>query len=179
MGVPTFTDGRVVVRALEEQDIESYIAAFAGDDSLLNLIGWEDVPSRERVERWLAEHWDPPPMREWEFVVADAETDAFLGAIMLHSCDWKNQRAEVGFWLAADARGRGIGSAALDLVLDWAFGVLGLDRIEMTALPENEDVPRIAKKFGFAYEGCLRKRNYERGRRVDLLIWGLLRDDRL
>ena len=47
----------------------------------------------------------------------------------------------------------------------------------MTALPENENVPHIAEKFGFTYEGCLRKRNYERGRRVDLLIWGLLKDD--
>lgn len=177
MGVPRFTDGRVVVRALEAKDIDPYIAAFAADDSLLNLIGVEDVPSREHVERWFGENWDPPPMRAWEFVVADAETDVFLGTIMLHSCDWKNQRAEVGFWLAADARGRGIGSAALQLILGWAFDVLELDRIEMTALPENEDVPRIAKKFGFTYEGCLRKRNYERGRRVDLLIWGLLRDD--
>jgi ribosomal-protein-serine acetyltransferase len=36
---------------------------------------------------------------------------------------------------------------------------------------------RIAERFGFTFEGTLRKRNFERGQRVDLLIWGLLRDE--
>jgi ribosomal-protein-serine acetyltransferase len=116
-------------------------------------------------------------MRSWEFVVADAGTNVFLGAIMLHSCDWKNRRAEIGVWIAASARGRGIASAAFALLLDWAFDEAGLERIEMTALPENVAIPHIAKKFGFTYEGTLRKRNFERGRRVDLLIWGLLREE--
>jgi ribosomal-protein-serine acetyltransferase len=89
----------------------------------------------------------------------------------------ENTCAEVGFWIQANARGRGVGSAALRLMLDWAFNDLGLERIEMTALPENTSVPHIAAKFGFTYEGCLRQRNYERGRRVDLLIWGLLKDE--
>jgi RimJ/RimL family protein N-acetyltransferase len=178
VGAPRLSDGRVVVRVLEEKDIEPYIAAFDEGEALLNLLGYEEVPTRERVERWLGENWvDPPELGAWEFVVADAKSDAFLGTIMLHSCDWKHRRAELGFWIAAGARDQGVGSAALDLLLSWAFGDLGLERLEMTALPENENVPHIAEKFGFTYEGRLRKRNYERGRRVDLLIWGLLKND--
>ena len=71
----------------------------------------------------------------------------------------------------------GVGQAALRLLLTWAFNDLGMERMEITALPENASVPHIAKKFGFTYEGTLRQRNLERGRRVDLLIWGLLRDE--
>jgi RimJ/RimL family protein N-acetyltransferase len=178
VSAPRLTDGRVVVRALEEKDIEPYMKAFDEGESLLNLVGYEEVPTRDRVERWLGDNWlDAPELRAWEFVVADANSDSFLGTIMLHSCDWKNKRAEVGFWIAAAARNQGFGSAALDLLLDWAFRDLDLERIEMTALPENEHVPRIADKFGFTFEGRLRQRNYERGRRVDLLIWGLLKND--
>jgi RimJ/RimL family protein N-acetyltransferase len=69
-------------------------------------------------------------------------------------------------------------SRALDLVLEWAFGELALERMELTALPENAAVPRIAEKFGYVFEGTMRKRNFERGRRVDLRLWGLLRDER-
>jgi RimJ/RimL family protein N-acetyltransferase len=178
VSAPRLTDGRVVVRALEQKDIEPYIRAFDEGESLLNLVGYEEVPTRDRVERWLGDNWvDPPELRAWEFVVADAKSDSFLGTIMLHSCDWRNKRAEVGFWIAAGARNQGFGSAALELLLDWAFRDLELERIEMIALPENERVPHIADKFGFTFEGRLRKRNYERGRRVDLLIWGLLKDD--
>ncbi|MDP9285436.1 MAG: GNAT family N-acetyltransferase, partial [Actinomycetota bacterium] len=83
-----------------------------------------------------------------------------------------------GFWLTREARGRGVLSRALGLVLDWAFDELALERMELTALPENGAVPRIAEKFGYVFEGTMRKRNLERGRRVDLLLWGLLRDER-
>jgi RimJ/RimL family protein N-acetyltransferase len=180
VSAPRFTDGRIVVRALEEKDVEPYMAAFVDEgEPLLNLCGFEEPPPRERVERWLERYWvDPPDFRSWEFVIADAGSDEFLGTIMVHSCDWWNKRAEVGAWIREQARDQGAGSAALELLLDWAFGDLGLDRIEMTALPENENVPHIAEKFGFAYEGTMRQRNLERGRRVDLLLWGLLRDER-
>ena len=63
-------------------------------------------------------------------------------------------------------------------MLDCAFGELALERMELTALPENEAVPHIAEKFGYVFEGTTRKRNFERGLRVDLLLWGLLRDER-
>jgi RimJ/RimL family protein N-acetyltransferase len=130
---------------------------------------------RRRIERPYAE---PPELRRFEFAIADAGDDSFLGALMIHSCDWRHRRAEVGFWVAPWARGRGVLSAALTLFIDWAFGELALERIEMTALPDNDIVPRVAARFGFVREGLLRKRNYERGARVDLVLWGLLREER-
>jgi RimJ/RimL family protein N-acetyltransferase len=180
VSAPRLTDGHIVVRGLEEKDIEAYLATFVDEgEPLLNLCGFEEAPTREKVERWLVGNWvNPPDFRSWEFAIADSASDAFLGTIMLHSCDWSNKRAEVGAWVAEQARDQGAGSAALALLLDWAFGDLALERLEMTALPENENVPHIAEKFGFTYEGTMRQRNFERGRRVDLLLWGLLRDER-
>jgi RimJ/RimL family protein N-acetyltransferase len=63
------------------------------------------------------------------------------------------------------------------VILDWAFAA-GIERMELTALPGNEAVASIASRFGFVYEGTLRARNLERGRRVDLLMWGLLASER-
>lgn len=178
MGAPRLTDGRVVVRALREADVDRYVAAFDEGDSLLNLLGWEQRPTAGDVERWFAENWvEPPQLRAWELAIADAADDAFLGAIMFHSIDWRHRRAEVGIWLAREERGRGIGTAAIRLVLRWAFEELGLERVEITALPENDVVPRLAERLGFTFEGVRRQRNFERGRRVDILTWGLLRDE--
>ncbi len=97
---------------------------------------------------------------------------------MIHSVHPRHRRAEIGAWVAPRARRRGVGSAALTLALDWAFGDLGLERVEIMALPENEIVADIAGRFGFTREGVLRKRNFERGRRVDLVVWGLLAGER-
>lgn len=178
MSAPVLSDGTVTVRQMRETDVEPYVAAFRDDRELANLLGYEQDAAPEHSLRWVDAAWvDPPELRSWEFAIADAESDAFLGTMMLHSCDWKNRRAETGFWLTPQARGRGVVSRALGLVLAWAFGELALERMELTALPENEAVPHIAEKFGYSFEGTLRKRNFERGRRVDLLLWGLLRDE--
>jgi ribosomal-protein-alanine N-acetyltransferase len=159
--------------------VDAYVAAFRDDPELANLLGLEHDAEPQDVLRWVNATWtDPPGLRSWEFAIAEAESDAFLGTIMIHSCDWKNRRAETGFWLTPQVRRRGIASQALQLVLDWAFGELALERMELTALPANAAVPRIAEKFGYVFEGTMRQRNFERGRRVDLLLWGLLSDER-
>jgi RimJ/RimL family protein N-acetyltransferase len=116
---PTLADRRVRVRRLVESDLDAYLAAFDDDPDLLNLLGYDAVPTREALRRWFSQAWvDPPELRQWEFAVADAETDAFLGTIMIHSSDWKSLRAEVGALTALGARDRSVGSASFHLVLD-------------------------------------------------------------
>jgi RimJ/RimL family protein N-acetyltransferase len=179
VSAPVLTDGSVTVRGMQVGDVDGYVAAFRDDPELANLLGDEEDAEADDVLRWVNAAWaEPPGFASWEFAIADTATDTFLGTIMLHSCDWKNRRAETRFWLTPQARGHGVLSRALDLVLEWAFGELALERMELTALPENAAVPRIAEKFGYVFEGTMRKRNFERGRRVDLRLWGLLRDER-
>lgn len=179
MSFPDLANDRVRLRRVEARDFDAYLRAFVDDPDLANLLGLESDPTEEVLTARLDRPWlDPLELRGFEFAIADATSDYFLGSLFLHSCDWQNRRAETGFWVAPQARRTGVLGAALELILGWAFDTAGLERMELTALPENEIVPRIAERFGFTYEGTLRKRNFERGRRVDLLIWGLLSDER-
>ena len=97
--------------------------------------------------------------------------------MILHSFDWHSRRCEVGFWVVRAARGRGVGSGAVALAVSWAFDDLDLLRVEMTTTPENQAVPALAARLGFTQEGVLRARNIERGRRVDIVWFGLLREE--
>jgi len=176
---PRLTDGRVTLRAQQESDVEAHVRAFVDDSDLARLLGYERDTDAEEVRRRIARPYvSPPKLRSFEFAIADARDDGFLGTLMIHSCDWWNRRAEVGFWVVPWARGRGVLSGALTLVLDWAFGELRLERMELTALTDNAAVAQIARRFGFTHEGTMRKRNLERGVRVDLELWGVLRDER-
>jgi RimJ/RimL family protein N-acetyltransferase len=169
----------VTLRPLAEKDFAAYIQSFADDPGLADMLGEENDPTEESLRKLMELEWaGPPNVRFYHWVIADTATDEFLGVMVLHSVFWNYKRAETGFWIAPAARGRGALSAALALILDWCFDVAEFGRMELTALPENEIVPKIAEKFGYVYEGTLRKRNFERGRRVDLLIWGLLADER-
>lgn len=178
MTAPVFEANGVRLRAVEERDLPAYVAAFRDDPDLGELLGVEEDPTEEALRSRLGGEWaDPPKLRSNEWAIVDAATEGFLGSILLHSCDWKNRRAEVGFWIVAGARRRGVLSTSLALVLDWAFAA-GIERMELTALPGNDAVVSIAERFGFVYEGTMRGRNLERGGRVDLLLWGLLSSER-
>ena len=80
-------------------------------------------------------------------------------------------------WTAPFARGRGVATAAASLALTWAFRELGYARVELTTAPDNESLVRLAQRLGFRREGMLRAHNVERGQRVDVVCFGLLREE--
>lgn len=169
--------GRAVLRPLRVQDAEPYVAAFAGDPDLGRLLGMEHDPVAEKiVER--AEQM-PALAEEARFVelAIEDERGAFAGSVTLHSFAPAHRRCEVGFWLTPAARGRGLGTDAVAAVAGWVFGALDYLRLEMTTTPDNPAVPALARRLGFTKEGLQRKRNVERGERVDVLLFGLLRED--
>lgn len=161
--------GNVVLRRMRADDVAAYAGAFRDDPQLGRLLGVEADPdehaARERVGR------------AGELVVAEPETDAYLGTVLLHSYDERHRRCEVAFWLVPAARRRGVGSAAVSLIVSWAMRELDLLRVEMTTTPDNEGVAALAARLGFAREGVLRKRNVERGERVDVVWYGVLREE--
>jgi RimJ/RimL family protein N-acetyltransferase len=171
-------DGRVAVRAMRIDDAEPYAAAFADDPDLGRLLGMQSDPDEKTIRDWI----ERLPQRADEgasvqLSIADAVSDAFWGVIHLHSLDWQSRRCEVGFWVIPEQRHRGVGSRAVSLTVSWVFNNLDLLRVEMTTTPENAAVPALAKRLGFTHEGTLRARNIERERRVDILGFGLLREE--
>ena len=149
--------------------------AFAEDPQLAVDWGIEQLPDEALARKWLGEHaelWEKGEGRH--FGIADAATDALLGGVNFHHIETGHRRAEVGFWLAPWARGRGIGSGAVRAACEWAFDHWQLVRIEMTTLPDNEAALALARKLGFTREGLLRSRNFERGNHVDIVMLAVL-----
>jgi ribosomal-protein-alanine N-acetyltransferase len=87
--------------------------------------------------------------------------------------------AQTGYWLAPEARSHGHATAAVRLLARWAFGQLGLARLELTTGPDNAASQRVAERCGFVWEGRLRSNIIIRhtGERRDSLIYGLLPGD--
>ena len=78
-------------------------------------------------------------------MIANAPDGAGLGTIGLHLAAADTGLAEVGYWLAREARGRGAVTTAVQLVSRWAFTVVGIDRLSLQTAPENarEPAPRL------------------------------------
>ncbi|MCB0922394.1 MAG: GNAT family N-acetyltransferase, partial [Actinobacteria bacterium] len=78
---------------------------------------------------------------------------------------------EVGYWVAAWARGRGVATAALVAVRD-ELAQAGYQRIDWAAVAGNEASVQVARKAGFAIEGQRRQGLVHRGRLVDCVVGG-------
>lgn len=88
------------------------------------------------------------------FAVEDS-AGAFAGSVRLYRIDHDAGRAEVGYWTAAAARGRGLTSRAVDTITVWAFTGLGLTRVELYHAVDNLASCRVAAKAGFRLAGTL------------------------
>jgi RimJ/RimL family protein N-acetyltransferase len=61
----------------------------------------------------------------------------------------QERAADVGYWLAAPARGRGLATRAVELLAGWAFGDLDLERLELRTNPQNHASRAVAARAGF------------------------------
>jgi RimJ/RimL family protein N-acetyltransferase len=73
--------------------------------------------------------------------------------------------------------GKGFGTEALKLIVDYGFKVLNPNRIELTVFDFNERSFKCYKKIGFKEEGTLRQKRYKNGRYCDEIVMSILRDD--
>jgi RimJ/RimL family protein N-acetyltransferase len=110
----------------------------------------------------------------YEFAILEAETGGLLGSIGMNLAA-RMGVGHVGYWIAREARGRGIATRALRRVCAYGFEELGLGRLELMTDPENRASQRVAEKVGFRREGVLRSRLcYQDGRRADGIMFSLL-----
>lgn len=85
-----------------------------------------------------------------------------------------HRNAMIGVGIAMEWRGRGYGGEAVDWVLDWGFGRLGLHRIWLAAFEYNERACRLYRKLGFVEEGREREAVLYERRWWDMVRFGML-----
>lgn len=170
--------GSVALRPLCADDAQAYVQAFRDDGELGRLLGLEEDPTEADVRHLVDGSVERARQGRSVFLaICAASDDSFVGEVLLHSFSWPNLRCELGFWLAPAARGRGLGADAIGAALSWAFDELAIERMEMATTPDNAPSRTLAVRLGFLEEGVQRKRNLERGVRVDLVVFGLLARD--
>lgn len=172
----TLTDGKVTLRPWRPRDARSVFAAC--QDPLIARFVPIPQPYTEADARRFIEirrrDWDGEDERS--FAIVDPETDDLLGAIARHGPI--GHRAAFGYWLAAKARGRGVATRALRLLVEWTLETTGTIRLDLWTDLENEASGRVAERAGFIREGIRRAWDLDReGRPLDVVFYVLVRRD--
>jgi RimJ/RimL family protein N-acetyltransferase len=101
---------------------------------------------------------------------------ALAGSVDLRVDGRDEQTAEIGYWVAAPVRGRGVASTAARLLCDFGFETLGLRRIELNAAVGNLASRRVAEKAGFEPEGVRRSFRTVGGAPGDFVLYSRIAD---
>ena len=99
----------------------------------------------------------------------------FCGLIELRDIEREHSQAELSFWLAVEAWGRGFMSEAVQAAVHYGFENLGLNRLYAYHMLRNPASGRVLEKNGFKQEGLLRQRVRKWGEYEDVALWAILR----
>ena len=179
MPPPVIEAGPITLRPFREADI-AWVYEVSQDPAIQRNLAEVFAPYRMEhaaffVRQMTLAAWDDG--RRAEFLIEDAARRDRLGRIGLDLCPHEPGAAEIGYWMAPTARGRGVATAAVRALCPWAFAELGLDLIEWRCETGNVASRRVAEKSGFVIEGTLRARLVHRGTRVDAWVGSRLRTD--
>lgn len=172
--VEGLSDGVVGLRLLTESDLPDVVAA-VGDPLIPRYTTIPDPYGEREARQWKrASIQGIAAGTDLVTVVVDAVDETLLGTVGLHGTGAASGRCSAGYWLAADARGRGIATRALRLLCEYGFAELGVARIELWIEPENSASLAVAERVGFQREGLLRSFMPIRDVRRDMLMYSLL-----
>jgi RimJ/RimL family protein N-acetyltransferase len=100
-----------------------------------------------------------------------------VGGTLFRVFDVEWGTCEVGVWIAPEAQGRGLITRAVRLMLDWAFDVRGMSRVEWRNDTDNERSKAVARRLGMSLDGVLRSSFLLNGERRDTEVWAVLADE--
>jgi len=175
---PRLETERFVLRQLHASDAEPLFSVFSDeevtrfyDDEAFTEVG----QAREQIEAW-ARGFDAQRAVRWG--IAQRTDDTVVGTCGYYGFHTWNSRGSIGYELARPSWRQGIMTEALDAIIGFGFGEIGLNRIQAVVMPGNVGSEKLLEKLGFRREGLLREyENWGGKGYVDVTMFSLLRSE--
>ncbi len=175
---PGLGDGVVLLRPLRPEDAAT--KATWGRDA--DIVRWTGVPSgdtRANASSYIAAaEQSRRAGRSIALAIVDVRSARVVG-----SCDVRRpeprdpELGEITILLSQAARGRGLATRALALLIDWSIRGLEMKRIQAVVHPENARSIALFDRLGFEREGLLRHLRPRGTGREDRILYAVLADD--
>jgi RimJ/RimL family protein N-acetyltransferase len=156
---PVLSGRRIVLRPITEADAADMFASLSDAESM-RLTGTLDTFTFEQVENYCRRIETADDRADYAITLKD--DPGYLGEVVLNDIDWHNRSANFRIALASNiVFGKGYGTEATRLILEYGFRTLNLHRIELEVYDFNPRAQHVYEKVGFVKEGVRR----------DVLLW--------
>jgi RimJ/RimL family protein N-acetyltransferase len=166
---------KVYLRPIEKEDLK-YVCKWVNDPEIRGKMG-ETLPmNMTRANEWF-EKAVKDKDRVW-FIIVAKETGQVIGegGFLRIYHPWRS--SDISIILGEkSAWGKGYGSEAMALMLDYGFGHLNLHRISLGVFAFNETAIRFYERAGFKREGIQREGYYYDNAYHDIIMMSILEDE--
>lgn len=100
--------------------------------------------------------------------------DQIVGSTGFTRLNMRHKKGEIGYWLSQPLQGKGLVTLSCLKLLEYAFNELGLHRVEIRVLADNEKSKGVPYRLGFQKEGVLRHAIWLNHKYHDMEVFGLL-----
>ncbi len=165
----------VNLRIMERDDIDFLVECLNDID-----FGGEYVPIGEQISKaeWM-KYFDSPSnlaiLTEMKTFIVQKKDGIKIG-IIYHQLNQPYKWMEIGYFFAPSERGKGYGTEAVQLMIDYLFLSKELARIHAIADVRNRASQRVLEKAGLQREGTMRKCLFNRGEWRDYYLYSILRE---
>lgn len=167
---------RYVLRRSRVEDVDAYWEGFSEfDPEGARLTGSKERYERDEVVDFFLRCVDDPDRYDLLLI---APNGCVVGESVVNEIDWAARSANYRIALfGAAARGHGLGTWAVETTRDFAFGGLGLHRLELDVFSINPRARHVYEKAGFRMEGVLRDAIWLGDGYCDDILMAILEDE--
>lgn len=166
-----------------------YLRPLRREDLNDNYLYWLNAPE---ITRYLESGTFPTTYEELEhfyegiigssnqvlLAIIDRGSDKHLGNVKLGPINWVHRNTVFGILIGDENFwGKGIATECTNLVVEYAFNTLNLNRVELGVYAEHLSAIRVYEKMGFQIEGRSRESLFHEGMYKDRISMGLLKSD--
>ncbi|MFA8299908.1 MAG: GNAT family N-acetyltransferase [Hyphomicrobiales bacterium] len=168
------TDGEVALRDFEDSDV-SLIAEYANNEKISKNL--RDIFPHPYVEEDARVFLDMVKGKEPQTFFAIEYKGMCVGSISLSlGSDVYRKSAEIGYFVGEPYWGKGIGSRAIMLMVEFGFKTFDIVRIHAGVYEYNKVSQHVLEKCGFEKEGVFRKSVYKGGKLYDEIRYSKVKE---
>lgn len=173
MKLPALPTQRLVLRPFELSDVPR-VQLLAGDREVaLNTMSIPHPYPAGSAAEWIASHEEKRKQGDINFAIDDGQLVGSIGLRVQRDFE----RAELGYWIGKPFWGRGYATEAAAAIIRYGFEELKLQRIYAGYFSRNAQSARVMIKNGMQYEGTLRRHVKKWNEFVDVVYYGILREE--
>ena len=175
--LPVLETERLVLRAMRMSDARD-LYDYARDPMVSQTVLWDAHQSIYQSRRFLrAAIWQYRRGLPASYAITLKDSGRMIGTIGFMWVNTDHKSAEVGYSLSRMYWNQGYMTEALRAVIAFGFDTLKLNRIEAQHQTDNPASGRVMAHVGMQYEGLMRQRLNNKGRLVDVMVYGMLKTD--